>query len=147
MEAIMSKSENTHKMTIRLSPLAKYRLEVGYQQDGSRSKNDFIERAILFYLDHLEAERNGTLPVAIQSAINGQLGMLEDRMSKLLFKQTVEMDMALSALLAYLKINPDYLKKLRAESVKNVKATNGRVSFEQKVQEQYDEGEDDLWQD
>lgn len=143
----MSKSENTHKMTIRLSPLAKYRLEVGYQQDGSRSKNDFIERAILFYLDHLEAERNGTLPVAIQSAINGQLGMFEDRMSKLLFKQTVEMDMALSALLAYLKINPDYLKKLRAESVKNVKATNGRVSFEQKVQEQYDEGEDDLWQD
>ena len=143
----MSKSENTHKITIRLSPLAKYRLEVGYQQDGSRSKNDFIERAILFYLDHLEAERNGTLPVAIQSAINGQLGMFEDRMSKLLFKQTVEMDMALSALLAYLKINPDYLKKLRAESVKNVKATNGRVSFEQKVQEQYDEGEDDLWQD
>ena len=143
----MSKSENTHKMTIRLSPLAKYRLEVGYQQDGSRSKNDFIERAILFYLDHLEAERNGTLPVAIQSAINGQLGMFEDRMSKLLFKQTVEMDMALSALLAYLKINPDYLKKLRAESVKNVKATNGRVSFGQKAQEQYDEGEDDLWQD
>mgnify|MGYP001116231274 FL=1 len=80
----MSKSENTHKMTIRLSPLAKYRLEVGYQQDGSRSKNDFIERAVLFYLDHLEAERNGTLPVAIRSAINGQLGMFEDRMSKLL---------------------------------------------------------------
>ena len=143
----MSKSENTHKMTIRLSPLAKYRLEVGYQQDGSRSKNDFIERAILFYLDHLEAERNGTLPVAIQSAINGRLGMFEDRMSKLLFKQTVEMDMAQSALLAYLKIDPDYLKKLRAESVKNVKATNGRVSFGQKAQEQYDEGEDDLWQD
>lgn len=143
----MSKSENTHKMTIRLSPLAKYRLEVGYQQDGSRSKNDFIERAILFYLDHLEAERNGTLPVAIRSVINGQLGMFEDRVSKLLFKQTVEMDMALSALLAYLKIDPDYLKKLRAESVKNVKATNGRVTFEQKVREQYDEGEDDLWQD
>lgn len=143
----MSKSENTHKMTIRLSPLAKYRLEVGYQQDGSRSKNDFIERAVLFYLDHLEAEHNGMLPVAVQSAINGQLGMFEDRMSKLLFKQTVEMDMALSALLAYLKIDPDYLKKLRAESVKNVKATNGRVTFEQKDQEQYDEGEDDLWQD
>ena len=143
----MSKSENTHKMTIRLSPLAKYRLEVGYQQDGSRSKNDFIERAVLFYLDHLEAEHNGMLPVAVQSAINGQLGMFEDRMSKLLFKQTVEMDMARSALLAYLKIDPDYLKKLRAESVKNVKATNGRVTFEKKAQEQYDEGEDDLWQD
>ena len=57
------------------------------------------------------------------------------------------MDMALSALLTYLKIDPDYLKKLRVESVKNVKATNGRVTFEKKAQEQYDEGEDDLWQD
>ena len=144
----MSKSENTHKMTIRLSPLAKYRLEVGYQQDGSRSKNDFIERAILFYLDHLEAERNGMLPVAIRSVINGQLGMFEDRLSKLLFKQTVEVDMALSALLAYLKIDPDYLKKLRAESVKNVKATNGLLTFEQKAREQLDAGAgDDQWPD
>lgn len=139
----MSKSENTHKMTIRLSPLAQYRLEVGYQQDGSRSKNDFIERAILFYLDHLEAERNGNLPVAIQSAIAGQLGMFEDRMAKLMFKQTVETDMALSALLGYLNIDPDYLKKLRAESVKNVKATNGRLTFESKAQEQ----DDEEWQD
>ena len=143
----MSKSENTHKMTVRLSPLAKYRLEVGYQQDGSRSKNDFIERAVLFYLDHLEAEYNGTLPMAIQSAINGRLGMFEDRLSTLMFKQAVETDMALSALLTYLNIDPDYLKKLRAGSVKNVKATNGRVTFEKKAQEQYDAGEDDLWQD
>ena len=139
----MSKSENTHKMTIRLSPLAKYRLEVGYQQDGSRSKNDFIERAILFYLDHLEAERNGTLPMAIQSAISGRLGMFEDRLSTLMFRQTVEMDMALSVLLEHLGIHPDYLKKLRAESVKNVKATNGRVTFEKKAQEQ----DDEEWQD
>lgn len=139
----MSKSENTHKMTIRLSPLVKYRLEVGYQQDGSRSKNDFIERAILFYLDHLEAERNGTLPVAIQSAIDGRLGMFEDRMAKLLFKQTVEIDMGLTALLDQMDIDPDYLKKIRAESVKNVRSTNGRLTFEHKALEQ----EDDQWQD
>jgi hypothetical protein len=143
----MSKTESTYKMTIRLSPLAKYRLEVGYQQDGSRSKNDFIERAVLFYLDHLEAEHNGMLPVAIQSAIDGRLGMFEDRMAKLLFKQAVEIDMALSALLGYLNIDPDYLKKLRVESVKSVKATNGQLTFEHKALEQYDEGEADLWQD
>lgn len=139
----MSKTENTHKMTIRLSPLAKYRLEVGYQQDGSRSKNDFIERAVLFYLDHLEAERNRTLPMAIQSAINGRLGMFEDRLSTLMFRQTVEIDMALSVLLEHLGIDLDYLKKLRAESVKSVKATNGRLTFENKVQEQ----DDEEWQD
>ena len=143
----MSKTENTYKMTIRLAPLTSYRLARDYRLDGSRSRNEFIERAVNRYLDFLEAEQSETLPTAIQSAIAGQLGMFEDRMAKLLFKQTVETDMALSALLAYLKIAPDYLKKLRAESVKNVKATNGRLTFERKAQEQYDEGEDDLWQD
>ena len=73
--------------------------------------------------------------------------MFEDRLSKLLFKQTVETDMALSALLAYLKIDPDSLKKLRAESVKNVRATNGRLTFEQKVRGRDDESEDESWQD
>lgn len=143
----MSKTESTYKMTIRLSPLTEYRLERDYRLDGSRSRNEFIERAIVRYLDFLEAEQSETLPLAIQSAIAGQLGMFEDRMSKLLFKQTVETDMALSALLAYLKIDPDHLKKLRAESVKNVKATNGRLTFEQKVGDQGDESEDGLWQD
>ena len=139
----MSKSENTHKMTIRLSPLTEYRLERDYRLDGSRSRNEFIERAIVRYLDFLEAEQSETLPVAIQSAIDGRMGMFEDRLAKLLFKQTVETDMALSALLDYLNIEPDYLKKLRAESVKSVKATNGRLTFERKALEQ----EDDQWQE
>ena len=64
-------------------------------------------------------------------------------MSKLLFKQAVETDMALSILLEHLGIDPDYLKKLRAESVKSVKATNGRLTFERKAQEQ----DDEEWQD
>lgn len=139
----MSKTENTHKMTIRLSPLTSYRLERNYRLDGSRSRNEFIEKAVTRYLDFLEAEQSETLPVAIQSAISGQLGMFEDRMAKLLFKQTVETDMALSALLGQLGFAPDYIRKLRAESVKNVKATHGRLTFERKVQEQ----DDEEWQD
>jgi len=143
----MSKKENTHKMTIRLSPVTEFRLERDYRLDGSRSKNEFIERAITHYQDLLEAEQNEMLPTAIQSAIDGRLGMFEDRLSKLMFKQTVETDMALSALLAYLNIDSDYMKKLRTDSVKNVKATNGRLAFERKALDQYDEGEDEPWQD
>ena len=134
----MSKGENTYKMTIRLSPVTEYRLERDYPLDGSRSRNEFIEKAIVRYLDHLEAEQSETLPLAIQSAIDGRFGMFEDRMAKLLFKQAVEMDMGLSALLDAMELDPDYLKKLRVESVKSVKATNGRLTFEHKVQEQDD---------
>lgn len=139
----MSKTENTYKMTIRLPALTEYRLERNYRLDGSRSKNEFIERAVTRYLDFLEAEQSETLPVAIQSAINGRLGMFEDRLSKLLFKQVVETDMALSVLLKHFEIGTDYMKKLRAESVKAVTATNGYLTFEQKAQEQ----DDEEWQD
>lgn len=143
----MSKSEDTYKITVRLSPLTEFRLDRDYRLDGSRSKNEFIERAITRYMDRLEAEQSETLPLAIQSAIDGRLSVFEDRIAKLLFKQTVETDMALSALLDYLNIDPDYMKKLRAGSVRNVKATNGRLTFEQKVREQEDYDEDDVWQD
>lgn len=143
----MSKSENTHKMTIRLSPLTEFRLERDYRLDGSRSKNEFIERAITHYQDLLEAEQNETLPAAIQSAIDGRLGMLEDRLGRLLYKLSVETDMGISAVLDCIQMDTDYLRKLRADSVKNVKATNGLLTFEQKAKERESSVDgDDQWQ-
>ena len=144
----MSKTENTHKMTIRLSPVTEFRLERDYRLDGSRSKNEFIERAITRYQDLLEVEQNETLPTAIQSAIDGRLGMFEDRLARLFYKLAVEMDMGMSAVLDCIQLDADYLRKLRSDSVKNVKATNGLLTFEQKAREQLDDGAgDDQWQD
>ena len=144
----MSKSENTHKMTIRLSPITEFRLERDYRLDGSRSKNEFIERAITRHQDLLEAEQNETLPTAIQSAIDGRLGMFEDRLARLFYKLAVEMDMGMSAVLDCIQVDADYLRKLRSDSVKNVKATNGLLTFEQKAREQLDDGAgDDQWPD
>ncbi|MBD5148757.1 MAG: hypothetical protein HDT19_08315 [Oscillibacter sp.] len=134
----MSKTENTHKMTIRLSPLTEFRLERDYRLDGSRSKNEFIERAITHYQDLLEAEQNETLPTALQSAIDGRLEMFEERMAKLLYKLAVEMDMGLNAVLDCVQVDDDYLRRLRSDSVRNVKATNGLLTFEQKAKEQDD---------
>lgn len=143
----MSKKENIHKMTIRLSPVTEFRLERDYRLDGSRSKNEFIERAITHYQDLLEAEQNKMLPAAIQSAIDGRLGMFEDRLARLLYKLSVEMDMGMSALLDCVQVDEDYLRKLRANSVKNVKATNGLLTFEQKVRELDNSADgDDQWQ-
>lgn len=144
----MGKSKNTHKMTIRLSPITEFRLERDYRLDGSRSKNEFIERAITHYQDLLEAEQNEALPAAIQSAIDGRLGMFEDRLARLLYKLAVETDMGISAVLDCIRMDSDYLRKLRADSVKNVKATNGLLTFEQKAREREDNAEgDDQWTD
>ena len=144
----MSKTENTHKMTIRLSPITEFRLERDYRLDGSRSKNEFIEKAITHYQDILEAEQNEMLPAAIQSAIDGRLGMFEDRLARLFYKLAVEMDMGMSAVLDCIQVDADYLRKLRSDSVKNVKATNGLLTFEQKAREREEIAEGDKqWQD
>jgi len=140
----MSKTKQDRKMTIRISELTAFRLDRDYRLNGSRSKNEFIERAIVQALDTLEAEQSQTLPVALQATIDGRLGLFEDRIAKLLFKLAVEMDMGLNALLDYLKIDPDYIHKLRARSAKEVKSTNGQLTFERKVMEQEEDG--DLWQ-
>ena len=143
----MSKTENTHKMTIRLSPVTEFRLERDYRLDGSRSKNEFIEKAITHYQDLLEAEQNETLPTAIQSAIDGRLGIFEDRLAQLLYKLAVETDMGISAVLDCIQLDADYLRKLRANSVKSVKGTNGLLTFEQKAKEQDNSVDgDDQWQ-
>lgn len=86
------------------------------------------------------------VPKELQAAIDGRLGMFEDRMAKLLYKLTVEMDMGMSATLDCIQVDADYLRRLRANSVRNVKATNGLLTFEQKARayDNYAEG-DDQW--
>ena len=133
------------KCALYLPPEKKAELERRYREDGCRSITAFIEKAIDFYLGYLDANSAGAyLPKEIQSAIDGRLGIFEDRMAKLLYKLTVEMDMGVTAALDCLQIDPDYLRKLRANSVRNVKATNGLLTFEQKARDY--EG-DDQWRD
>ena len=83
-----------------------------------------------------------TLPVSVTSAIDGRLGMLEDRLSALQFKNSVELDMLVQIIAHAYKFNDTALRKLRSDSVKNVKQTSGRVSLASAVKES-DEAE---WQ-
>ena len=121
-------------------------LERRYREDGSRSLTAFIERAIDFYLDYLSANDAGLfLPTSIKSCVDGRLGQMENRMSSLLYKQAVEQDMVAGILADAYQFSEEDLQRRRAESVKNVKRTNGRVSLDQRVREVWEEG--DEWQD
>ena len=80
-----------------------------------------------------------------QSYVDGRLGQMEDRMSSLLYKQAVEQDMVAGILADAYQFSEEDLKRRRAESISNVKKTNGRVSLDQRVREVWEEG--DEWQD
>ena len=139
----MSKKE---EFALYLAPEKKAVLERRYREDGSRSLTAFIERAVDFYLDYLSANDAGLfLPTALKSYVDGRLGQMEDRMSSLLYKQAVEQDMVAGILADAYQFSEEDLKRRRAESVKNVKRTNGRISLDQRVREVWEEGNE--WQD
>ena len=142
----MSK-ETRDRLALRMQPETKQRIEQWYRADNCKSQNEFVEKAVNFYADYLSARDNSLLPAAIQSAIDGRLGMFENRMAKLLYKLAVEMDMGMSAVLDCVQVDDDYLRKLRSDSVRNVKATNGLLTFEQKVRDYEDTEGNDQWQD
>ena len=94
------------------------------------------------YADMLAAGESTTLPRAVQSAIDARLKLFEDRIASLLYKQAVEMDMAMSILLQSLNVSEEVLRQERAKSIAAVKRTNGQLRLEQKLREL----ESEAWQ-
>lgn len=139
-----------NRLTFRPSDETRQRIEQWYRADNCSSLNDFIEKAVNNYIDRLEInDGNCLLPTAISSAINGRLGLLEKNLSSLSFNHAVELDMIVSIVAEAFNFSREDLKRLRAQSVKNVKATNGCISLKKRVQqsEEYDyEMDEDEWQ-
>ena len=85
--------------------------------------------------------------VAVSSAMNGRLKILEKNLSSLSFKHAVELDMLMGIIADTMQLDRDDLKRRRTQSVKNVKQTNGRVSLEKRAQLwDEDDWSDDEWQ-
>lgn len=140
-------SENKERLTYRPEPETRQKIEQWYEADNCRSMNEFIDKSVSFYADWLSANRNDMLPMAIASAMNGRLKILEKNLSSLSFKHAVELDMLVGIIADFAKLDRDDLKRRRAQSVKNVKQTNGRISLEKRAQMRVeDDWDDDEWQ-
>lgn len=131
--------ENKDRLALRMGPDTKRKIEQWYKAVGCRSRNQFVEQAVNFYVDHLAVQDDsGTLPRALLSSLDGRLGMFEDRMSSLLYKHSVELDMMAGILANAYEFTPEEIRRRRADSVRNVKGTNGHISLEQKVRTEDD---------
>ena len=137
-----------NRLTFRPSDATRQRIEQWYWADNCSSLNDFIEKAVNNYIDRLEInDDNCLLPTAISSAINGRLGLLEKNLSSLSFNHAVELDMIVSIVAEAFNFNREDLNQLRAQSVKNVKRTNGRISLEKRAQQRDEmDWDEDEWQ-
>lgn len=139
-------AENKDRLALRMKPETRQKIDQWYAASGCRSMNQFVEQAVNFYADHLSLEANNSLPHAVSSALDGRLGMFENRVSSLLYKQAVELDMVMGILADSYELTEEEMRRRRADSVRNVKRTNGRLSFAQKVRTEDDVVEDE-WLD
>lgn len=100
------------------------------QKANCRSRNEFTEKALWFYIGYLNKEDDAEyISMALQSVITGTVQMSENRIASLLFKLSVEMSMMMHIIAANLDVDNQTLDRLRGICVQDVKHSIGSVDF------------------
>ena len=111
-----------------------------YEQDNCRSKSEFIEKAVKFYLGYLKQEKNvNYLSPRITSSVEAVIHGSEQRLSRNLFKIAVELGKISHTLAAANDVDEDTLHELHSMCVDEVRHINGCINFENAVRFQNDE--------
>lgn len=102
--------------------------------DNSRSRSEFVCNALEFYIAWLN---NGTnhkvLTPALESVIGAKIKDTENRISRALFKQGVEVAMMMHVIAASHNISQTALEDLRKMCIDEVSRNGGRYSFDDAV--------------
>lgn len=119
------------KVALRLSKEQLLKLDAYVKLAQAGSRNQFLVDSIEFYGGYISAEKNKFLPNAIASAMVGIVDNSEDRISRIIFKNTVELSIVMNILAAVAEIDENKLRELRAKCVKDVKGTIGQINFDE----------------
>ena len=118
------------KFALWLYPETLDKIKQHYTADDCRSKSEFIEKAVQFYIDHLTAEdQRSMLPAAILSSVKGIIAESDNRICRLLFKMAVQLAVTMNVVAANSEIDDVSLERLKGECVKEVKRLNGNFTF------------------
>lgn len=102
------------------------------EKANCRSRSEFLEYAAKFYAGYVSADDVAEfLPPIILHALRGTIQCSEERISRLLFKLAVEMDMMMNVLAVQMNVPEDDLAKLRNMCVRHVKETKGSISYKE----------------
>lgn len=129
MEEILDEdSKRKFALYIRESTLEEVRK--WYEKDNCTSQSEFIEKAVLFYTGYLVSQgSHDYIAKIITSTLRGMVSETENRISRMLFKLTVELAMTMNIIAATHNIKRSQLDDLRATCVSEVKRTNGTYSL------------------
>lgn len=123
------------RTSVWLHPETMERLDGWMSEDNCKSRSEFIEKALQFYMGYLASEDTSMyLSKSLLSALQGTLEITENRVSGNMFRLSVEVSMMMHLLAANLDITEDELQRLRGRCVSDVKKTRGKISLEKAVE-------------
>ncbi len=101
------------------------------QQANAKSKNEFLNQALKFYIGYLTSEKiENYMLSTISSVMHATVKNSENRMARAMYKLAVETS-KLSHVIAYSHgVDEAALQKLQAKCADEVKRINGAVRFE-----------------
>ena len=128
MEVTIMSDKTKH--TIWLPKEAWNKVESYYQADNCTTKNEFIEKAILFYTGYLSTQNaSAFLPSVIATVLIGALDNFAHRIGTQLNKVAIEQNMCNHLLAEDTDMDARDYQLLRGRSAREVQSTNGRISF------------------
>ena len=100
-------------------------------QADVRSRNEFVNQALKFYIGYFTSEKIENYMLAtISSVMHATVKDSENRMARAMYKLAVETS-KLSHVIAYSHgVDEEALRKLQAKCAEEVKHINGTISFE-----------------
>jgi len=110
------------------------RTDEAMKKTNARSRSDFIAEALEFYIAWLHSkETSKVLTPALESVISGRIGDTENRIARVLFKQSVELAMLMHVVAATHSIRPEDVESLRKMCMSEVSKVNGKFHFDDAV--------------
>ena len=143
-----SDEQNKKKTTLWIHPDLILRMDSWLEHDNCKSRSEFIDKALRFYMGYLSAgDTSDYLCSALVTTLRGIIEDNANRFRSLIFKLCVEVGMAVHVVAAHFKADRIDLRELRGYVVNEVKRTNGQVKFDDALRHQRQLPSGDEWQE
>ena len=124
------KEENKTKIPVYIYPGLLSRVDGWVSEEGSKSRSEFIDHALRFYMGYLSSEDvTEYLNAATVAVIRGTIEDSLHRLGRMVFKWCVELNMALHTIAAHFGVREVDREQLHDFAEDEVRRSNGQISF------------------
>lgn len=130
-EVVEISTENVKRIVVWLKPELLSRMDGWLETANCKNRSEYISKALRFYMGYLATDDvSSYVCESVSQNIRGILTENTNRISKLMFKWSVELNMMMHIVAAHFKDDVSDLRALRGYSADEVKRTYGNISFD-----------------